>query len=85
MEIRGGYTVMPHILLLGHFLKLFSLKIPFFKKISEDVLKKDLVFRNPKECYIPYQRWGRKDIVYKIPTIDLINVSDFIIDCKKEA
>ena len=25
-----------------------------------------------------------KDIVYKIPTIDLINMSDFIIDCKKE-
>lgn len=67
------------------FSQIIFVKNTVLQKISEDVLKKELVFRNPKECYIPYQRWGRKDIVYKIPTIDLINISDFIIDCKKEA
>ena len=66
------------------FSQIIFVKNTVLQKISEDVLKKELVFRNPKECYIPYQRWGRKDIVYKIPTIDLINMSDFIIDCKKE-
>ena len=56
------------------------------QKLSEDIVKtKELVFRNPKECYVPYQRWGRKDIVFKIPTEDLIKMSDFIIDCEKEA
>lgn len=36
---------------------------------------------NPKGCYIPYQRYQRLDIVYKIPTEDLIKICDFIIDC----
>jgi hypothetical protein len=45
------------------------------------VLGKPLVYSNPKNCYTPYQRWRRQDIVYKIPTEDLINLSDFIIDC----
>lgn len=39
-----------------------------------------LSYSNPKGCYIPYQRWQRQDIVYKIPTEDLIQLSDFIID-----
>ena len=52
------------------------------QKLSEDkVMSKELVFKNPKECYVPYQRWGRKDVVYKIPTDDLRQISDFIIDC----
>ena len=52
------------------------------QKLSEDkVMSKELVFKNPQECYVPYQRWGRKDVVYKIPTDDLKNIADFIIDC----
>ena len=47
---------------------------------EEKVLDKPLVYNNPKSCYIPYQRWQRQDIVYKIPTEDLIKLSDFIID-----
>jgi hypothetical protein len=39
-----------------------------------------LVHNNPNACYIAYQRWQRQDIVYKIPTKDLIKISDFIID-----
>ena len=62
--------------------KIIFVKNTVLQKLSEDkVVLKDLVFKNPKECYVPYQRWGRKDVVYKIPTCDLINISDFIIDC----
>jgi hypothetical protein len=51
-------------------------------EISENVLKtNNIVDCNPKECYIPYQRYQRKDIIYKIPTNELIKISDFIIDC----
>lgn len=48
---------------------------------EEKVLGKELVHNNPKTFYTPYQRWQRQDIVYKIPTEDLIKISDFIIDC----
>lgn len=47
---------------------------------EKKVCGKELVHNNPKYCYIPYQRYQRNDIVYKIPTNDLINLSDFIID-----
>ena len=68
------------------FTKVIFVKNTTLQKLSEDIVKtKELVFRNPKECYVPYQRWGRKDIVFKIPTEDLIKMSDFIIDCEKEA
>lgn len=40
---------------------------------------KNLVFSNPKECYIPYQRYGRKDMIVKVLTDDLRLISDFSI------
>ena len=57
-------------------------KTSVLRSLSEEkVLGKELVHNNPKSCYTPYQRWQRQDIVYKIPTEDLIQNSHFIIDC----
>lgn len=61
--------------------QIIFVKTKVLQKWSEEkVLNKQLVYNNPKSCYIPYQRWQRQDIVYKIPTEDLIKLSDFIID-----
>ena len=39
--------------------------------VESTIQGKELVGVNPKECYIPYQRRGRLDIIVKIPTSDL--------------
>lgn len=43
---------------------------------------KELVFKTPKDFYIPYQRkwFGRLDMTIKVPTSDLYNISEFIIE-----
>jgi hypothetical protein len=62
--------------------QIIFVKTSVLREWSENkIAGKSLVYNNPKECYTPYQRWQRKDIVYKIPTKDLIEISDFIIDC----
>lgn len=40
---------------------------------------KELVSINPHECYIPYQRSGRKDIIVKMPTHDLYKLARHIL------
>ena len=62
--------------------QIIFVKTSILRDLSEEkVMGKELAYSNPKSCYTPYQRWQRKDIVYKIPTEDLIKISDFIIDC----
>ena len=62
--------------------QIIFVKTSILRDLSEEkVMGKELVYSNPKSCYTPYQRWQRKDIVYKIPTEDLVKISDFIIDC----
>lgn len=62
--------------------QIIFVKTDVLRSLSEEKVKgKELVYNNPKSCYVPYQRWQRKDIVYKIPTEDLIKISDFIIEC----
>lgn len=39
--------------------------------VENMIAGKPLVNVNPKECYIPYQRAGRQDIIVKMPTEDL--------------
>ena len=52
----------------------FALKCIDGKEIS--------VGRNPNECYVPYQRYGRKDLIIKVKTTDLEKLSEFCIDCE---
>ena len=47
--------------------------------VSEKMKGKQIVTSNPKECYIPYQRYGRKDIIIKAKTDDLREIADFSI------
>lgn len=55
------------------------------KKLLDHILERtdgvDVVYENPKGCYVPYQRkkWGRKDIIVKIPDSDIEQLSHFII------
>ena len=46
------------------------------------IADKELVYDTPTECYIPYQRkkWGRKDVMFKMPNDDLLKISKFIIE-----
>ena len=38
---------------------------------------KETVHTCPKDFYIPYQRYGRDDLVIKVPTTDLEDMADF--------
>ena len=47
---------------------------------TEDKIQgKDTTRTCPQECYIPYQRAGRNDIVVKVPTADLRSLAQHII------
>lgn len=48
----------------------------------EKTKDKEIVGYNPKDFYVPYQRFKRKDVILKIPTSDLENMTDFCIECK---
>lgn len=51
-------------------------------KFAEEKVKgKKLVFDTPRDFYVPYQRrkYGKKDITIKVPTSDIIEMSDFSI------
>ena len=47
--------------------------IEFAEKMTKD---KEITFKCPKELYIPYQRYGRKDKVFKCLTEDLRKLSE---------
>jgi hypothetical protein len=59
-------------------------KLDKLRNYAEDKIKgKELVFETPKDFYIPYQRmkYGRKDVMIKVPTSDLLAIADFTISC----
>lgn len=43
--------------------------------VEQNTKNKEVCFFNPKECYQPYQRKGRKDKVIKVPTDDLRKIA----------
>lgn len=47
--------------------------------IKDKINGKHLVFNNPDNCYVPYQRKGRQDLIVKVPTNDLLEMSSFKI------
>lgn len=62
--------------------KILFVKLTTLQKFAEDKIKgKELVHKNPTECYIPYQRWQRQDMVFKCPTTDLEKLAEFSIEC----
>lgn len=46
----------------------------------ECVKNKDVVNYNPNECYVPYRRKGRLDLIVKVKTSDLLKLADFAIE-----
>lgn len=64
------------------FEKILFVKLVDLQKFAEDKTKgKEIVYSNPKEFYIPYQRYGRQDKVFKCPTSDLEALAEFSIEC----
>jgi hypothetical protein len=62
--------------------KVIFIKTERLREYAEKMIEgKELVYDTPKDFYIPYQRkrWGRKDITFKCPINDLIELNDFII------
>jgi hypothetical protein len=62
--------------------KVIFVKTNKLQEYSEKMIEgKDIVYTTPKDFYIPYQRknWGRKDVIFKCPIKDLIEINDFII------
>lgn len=47
---------------------------------NNKVIGKEIVHVNPKDFYIPYQRFGRKDMIIKVPVTDLEELADFTIE-----
>jgi hypothetical protein len=47
----------------------------------ECIKNKAIVNYNPNECYTPYRRKDRDDLIIKVKTSDLRNIADFCIDC----
>lgn len=41
---------------------------------------KEIIHNNPRECYIPYQRYNREDVIIKALTKDIEEMSDFSIE-----
>ena len=61
--------------------KILFVKLIDLQKFSEEKIRgKDVVNKNPSECYVPYQRWQRQDLVFKCPTNDLEKLAEFSIE-----
>ena len=50
------------------------------EKVCEGKDTRNGIKNKPKECYIPYCRDGNKEVIFKCPTSDMIEMSSFIID-----
>lgn len=62
--------------------KIIFVQTDKLRQFSEEKIKgKETVYDTPNDFYIPYQRkkYGRKDLMIKVPTIDLMQISSFII------
>ena len=46
---------------------------------EEKVMGKEVVGKIPDETYIPYQRNGRNDVIFKMPNQHLKEISSFIV------
>lgn len=52
-------------------------KTSVLRDFAENMTKdKETVYQLPSECYVPYQRYGRKDKVIKVLTEDLRRLSE---------
>lgn len=63
--------------------KIYFVKTKTLRKFSEEKIEgKELVFETPQSFYVPYQRkkYGRLDMMIKVPIEDIISLSEFVID-----
>lgn len=50
------------------------------KEFAEKQIEgKTIVRSTPRDFYVPYQRWGRQDLILKCPTSDIASLADFSI------
>lgn len=50
-------------------------------KFAEEKIKgKEIVTNTPNDFYIPYKRFKRQDLLIKVPTTDLYNLCDFVLE-----
>lgn len=59
-------------------------RVKLIKFVNKRVQGKDIVHQCPSECYVPYQRWGRKDMIVKVPMADLKPIAKQILKFKTE-
>lgn len=45
-----------------------------------NISKKEIASKLPEEFFIPYRREGKQDVIYKVPTSLLVELSHFIMD-----
>lgn len=60
-----------------------TIKLRIFSE--EKIINKKIVYNNPSDYYVPYQRkkYGRNDLMIKVPITDIIELSDFMIILNK--
>jgi hypothetical protein len=74
------YGEMDYIAFLTRNKVLFVKPNDLYGKLLLNIAGKPLVDKCPNEFYIPYRRHGRKDIVVKVPTTDLAEIAQFILE-----
>lgn len=74
------YGKATHIAFVTNTQTIFVKRENLVKFAEECIRNKDIVFKLPTECYVPYQRSRRLDLITKIYTKDLIPLADFILE-----
>lgn len=84
VEIQGvtGYKgwifgEMDYIAFMTRNKVLFVKPCDLYGLILYNIAGKQLTHNCPSECYVPYRRFKRQDIVVKVPTSDIENVAQF--------
>lgn len=87
LEIQGvaGYKgwifgEMDYIAFMTKRKVLFVRPNDLYGMVLFNIAGKELSRTCPKECYQPYQRFKRKDIIVKVPTADIQGIAHFDID-----
>lgn len=79
LNVQGNpgwvYGNAKYIAFLTHTTVLYVPRKKLASYIEEKIKGKKLSLTNPSDCYIPYQRYGRKDMIVKVPTSDLIELA----------
>lgn len=78
------YGEMDYIAFLTKDKVLFVKPNDIYGKILINIAGKPLSNKCPSDFYVPYRRYGRMDIVVKVPTLDLMEIAQFILEYNLE-